>query len=105
LRRHIIAGRPGGSEGGTRLDLKRMAYNAIWGVWPDDFKPTLEPDRYTMRIWGTKSTLLWPGYVNWRAKKEARKFAVAHGYRDATIVICDRNRLIQRYDYTIDLVR
>ncbi len=82
-----------------------MAYNTFWGVWPEDFSPTIEPDRFTMRIWGTKSTLLWSRYVNWRAIKEARKFAVARGYGDAKIVNCDRNRLLQRYDFTIDLIR
>jgi hypothetical protein len=87
------------------VDLKRMAYNAMWGVWPDEILPTIDPDRYTMRIWGTKSTILWPRYVGWRAAKEARKFAQARGYRDARIVNCDRNTLLQRYDYTIDLVR
>lgn len=87
------------------MNLKRVAYNAFWGVWPEDFLPTVEPDRFTMRIWGNKSTRLWPRYVNWRATKEARKFATARGYTDAKIVHCDRNRLIQRYDYTIDLIR
>jgi hypothetical protein len=87
------------------VDVKKLAYNAFWGVWPDEIVLTPEPDQYTMRIWGNKSTLLWPQYVNWRARKEARKFAVKSGFRDAKIVNCDRIRLLQRYDYTICLLR
>ena len=87
------------------MDLKKLACNTFWGVWPDNFLPTIDPDRYTMRVWGNRGTILWPRYVNWRAMKEAGEFAGARGYRDARIVKCDRSRLLQRYDYTIELVR
>ncbi len=87
------------------MDVKRALYNYMWGVWPEDFLPTIDPDRFTMRVWGNRSTLLWPRYVHWRAAKEARKFAAARGFRDAKIVKSERNTLLQRYDYTVELVR
>jgi hypothetical protein len=58
-----------------------------------------------MRIWGNKSTLLWPQYVNWRTRKEARNFAVKSGYSDAKIIRCERIRIFQSYDYPICLLR
>ena len=85
------------------MNAKTFLGNFLWAQWPDSFKPTDVPDRYTLRINGTRKT--WAPSVDKRAMKEARKFGEPNGYRDAKIVKCDRNRLLSTFDYTIDFIR
>jgi hypothetical protein len=87
------------------MDVKKVTGIFHLGGWSDGLKPTADPDRYTLRIWGNRSTLLWPMVVNRQARKEGEKFAAAHGYRDAIIVKRHLNWILQRYDYTIDLIK
>ncbi len=87
------------------MNWGNLANKFFWGVWPEDFLPTIGPDQYTLRISANRSAMLWPRFVNWRAMKEARKFAAIKGYSDARIVSCDRNRLLGRFDYTFEFVR
>jgi hypothetical protein len=85
------------------VNVKGFLYNFFMGTYPESFKPTDTPDRYTLRICATHKT--WPDTVNNRAMKEAKKFGEANGYRDGKIVSCDSNRMLDNFDYTIDFVR
>ena len=91
--------------GRLAVGVKRTVYNFFMGTYPEDFRPTIDPDQYMLRINAATNTGLWKFWVDRRARGEARRFAANNGYRDFTIVSCDRNRLISRFDYTIQFVR
>ena len=84
------------------MNAKTFLYNFFMQTWPESFKPTDVPDRYTLVINATRKS--WDSTVDTRAMKEARKFGEANGYTNAKIVTRNRG-LLSVFNYTIDFIR